>query len=166
MTLDFDAFGQHYEVELRRQSHAAPSNVVHTNVAEEVHGVVSSVEESCHWQGSVLNDERVSVVSASLCAGRGIRARILAFNETLIIKPSAYYLDVAKDALADHSVDDEVLMYRMSDFDRPEITGTEGVSDYVEHETDDVMMGEGDEMRRRLYSSYSPGNTEITVLIG
>jgi len=164
MTLSFDAFGEHYEVELRRQTHAAPSNVTHTNVAVEVHTLVSSVEESCHWQGSVLNDKRVSVVSASLCPGRGFRARIAAFNQILIIKPSAYYLDLAKDAKADHSVDDEVLMYRMSDFDRPEITGTEGVSDYVE--ADDVLMAEGEDMRRRLYSSSSPANTEITVLIG
>merc|ERR1719295_2470041 len=142
MTIDFDAFGQHYAVELKRQTHAAPSNVTHTNVAEEVHGPVSSVKESCHWQGSVSNDEGTSVVSASLCEGRGIRARISAFNEILIIKPSAYYLDLAKDALQNHTLEDEVLMYRMSDFDRPKITGTEGVEmvvDEVTMEADDVL---------------------------
>lgn len=46
ISLEFDAFGQHYEVELMRQTHATPSNVVHTNVHADVHGVISSVEES------------------------------------------------------------------------------------------------------------------------
>ena len=146
MTIDFDAFGQHYAVELKRQTHAAPSNVTHTNVAEEVHGPVSSVEESCHWQGSVSNDEGVSVVSASLCSGRGIRARISAFDEILIIKPSAYYLDLAKDALQAHGLEDEVLMYRVSEFDRPDVIGTVGVVP----EADDILIEHGVDMRRRL----------------
>jgi len=164
LTMAFDAFGQHYEVELMRKIDAAPSGVKHTNVAEEVHSVVSSTTESCYWQGTVTNFEGTSIVSASFCEGRGIRARVSAFDEILIIKPSAYYLDLAKDAAVDHSMEDEVLMYRLSDFDRPEIMGTEGVSDYVV--ADDVMIKEDGEMRRRLYSSSSPGNTEITVLIG
>jgi len=164
MTMEFDAFEQHYEVELFRKIEAAASGVKHTNVEEEVHSVVSSVTESCYWQGTVTNFEGTSIVSASFCEGRGVRARVAAFDEILIIKPSAYYLDLAKDAAMDHLMGDEVLMYRLSDFDRPEIMGTEGVSDYVE--TDDVMMAEGEDMRRRLYSSSSPGNTEISVLIG
>ena len=125
-TISFDAFEQHYEVELSRKIDKASSNVKHTNVRPEDLGPLSSVKESCHWQGRVVNYEGASVVSASFCRGRGIRARISAFNEILIIKPSAYYFDLAKDALAGHVVGDEVLMYRMSDFNRPEITGTEG----------------------------------------
>merc|ERR1719295_921489 len=163
MTIDFDAFGQHYAVELKRQTHATPSNVTHTNVAEEVHGPVSSVEESCHWQGSVSNDEGVSVVSASLCSGRGIRARISAFDEILIIKPTAYYLDLAKDALQAHGLEDEVLMYRVSEFDRPEVIGTVG----VEPDADDILMEQGVNMRRRLsYTASSPAWTEVTMIIG
>ena len=162
MTLSFDAFDQHYEVELSREIYKASSNVKHTNVPREVHGPLSSLKESCHWQGRVVNYEGASVVSASFCKGRGIRARISAFNEILIIKPSAYYLDLAKDALAHHAVEDEVLMYRVSDFDRPKITGTEG----VEMQADDILMDHGEDMRRRLYTSSSPGQTEITVLIG
>jgi len=162
MTMAFDAFGQHYEVELTRQVDRAPSGVKHTNVEEAVHGVVSSIKESCHWQGRVTNFEGTSIVSASFCEGRGIRARISAFDQILNIKPSAYYLDLAKDAAMDHSMEDEVLMYRMSDFDRPKIMGTEGVSDYVMMDDDEIK----EDGRRRLYSSSSPGNTEITVLIG
>merc|ERR1719474_2642603 len=158
----FEAFGQHYEAELTRQVDRAPSGVKHTNVEEAVHGVVSSIKESCHWQGRVTNFEGTSIVSASFCEGRGIRARISAFDQILNIKPSAYYLDLAKDAAMDHSMEDEVLMYRMSDFDRPKIMGTEGVSDYVMMDDDDIK----EDGRRRLYSSSSPGNTEITVLIG
>merc|ERR1719334_2724493 len=150
MTIDFDAFGQHYAVELKRQTHAAPSNVTHTNV-----------EESCHWQGSVSNDEGVSVVSASLCSGRGIRARISAFDEILIIKPTAYYLDLAKDALQAHGLEDEVLMYRVSEFDRPEVIGTVG----VEPEADDILMKQDVNMRRRLsYTASSPALTEVTMI--
>jgi len=164
MTMEFDAFDQHYEVEFTRQIDAVPSAVTHTNVEEEVHGDVSSRMESCHWKGTVTNFDGTSIVSASFCERRGIRARVAAFNEILIIKPSAYYLDLEKDAAADHSLEDEVLMYRLSDFDRPKIMGTEGVSDYAE--TADEMMVEGQDMRRRLYSSGSPGSTEILVLIG
>ena len=162
MTLSFDAFDQHYQVELSRELHKYPSNVKHTKVNPEFHGPLSSLNESCHWQGRVVNFDGVSVISASFCQRRGIRARISAFNEILIIKPSAYYLDLAKDALAHHAVEDEVLMYRVSDFDRPKITGTEG----VEMQADDVLMDHGLNMRRRLYTSTSPGQTEITVLIG
>lgn len=138
------------------------SNVKHTNVKQELHGALTSIKDSCHFHGRVVNDEGESIVSASFCEGRGIRARISAFNEILIIKPSAYYLDLAKDALGDHSVSDEVLMYRVSDFDHPKITGTEGVA----MAADDVLMAQGTNMRRRLYSSSDPAQTEISVLIG
>merc|ERR1719474_627163 len=162
--MSFDAMGQHYEVELVRKTDMAASEVKHTNVEEAVHSAVSMVTESCYWKGRVTNFEGTSIVSAPFCEGRGIRARVAAFDEILIIKPSAYYMDLEKDAAMDHSMEDEVLMYRLSDFDRPKIMGTEGVSDYVR--TADEMMVEGQDMRRRLYSSGSPGSTEILVLIG
>merc|ERR1719474_1693153 len=160
--MSFDAMGQHYEVELVRKTDMAASEVKHTNVEEAVHSAVSMVTESCYWKGRVTNFEGTSIVSASFCEGRGIRARVAAFDEILIIKPSAYYMDLEKDAAMDHSMEDEVLMYRMSDFDRPKIMGTEGVSDYVMMDDDEIK----EDGRRRLYSSSSPGNTEITVLIG
>jgi len=165
VTVEFDAFGQHYSVEFWRQIHAAPANVVHTNVDSAVHSPLSSRSESCQFHGRVLNAEGVSIVSASFCEGHGIRARISAFGEILIIKPSAYYLDLAKDALANHSLSDEVLIYRVSDFDRPAITGTEGVSDYLTMD-DDVAVADDVATRRRLYSASSPGQTEVSVLIG
>merc|ERR1712190_491066 len=49
-------------------------------------------------------------------------------------------------------------MYRMSDFDRPEITGTEGVSDYVE--ADDVLTAEGENMR----DYYNGGGNGMSCL--
>merc|ERR1719233_148197 len=118
--LEFVAFDQHYVVELTRKMDWAPSTVRHSNVEEEVHAPLSSMDESCHFTGRVLNDADDSVVSASLCDGRGLRARISAFGETLIMKPSAYYLDVEADKLGNHSLDGEVLMYRLSDFDSPQ----------------------------------------------
>lgn len=161
MTLEFDAFDQHYEVELWRQTHATPANVVHTNVHSDVHSPVSSQEESCHFHGAVTNFEGVSVVSASLCEGRGIRARINAFDEVLIIKPSAYYLDLEKDAAGNHSLEDEVLMYRMSEFDRPHRVhgGIPMMEDTGSQQSDDLH-------RRRLYASNNPAENEVTVLIG
>lgn len=167
ITLEFDAFDQHYEVEFTKQTHAAPSYVTHTNVDSDVHALISSVEESCHFHGQVLNTESPSIVSGSFCEGRGIRARISAFDEILIIKPSAFYLDLAKDALANHSLNDEVLIYRLSDFERPDIMGTEGVLDYTQ--TDEVWTYDDDTdviERRRLYSSSSPAQTEVSVLVG
>jgi len=174
ITMEFDAFDQHYSVEFKRQTHVTPSNVMHSNVDHNDHRPWSLSDESCHFHGRVLNTNS-SIVSASFCKGRGIRARISAFNEILIIKPSAYYLDLRKDAMANHSLDDEVLIYRLSDFERPDIMGTEGISDYAltdELTMDDIKFGDesddrGDRgARRRLYSSSKPAQTEVTVLIG
>merc|ERR1719347_2049497 len=71
--LEFVAFDQHYVVELTRKMDWAPSTVRHSNVEEEVHAPLSSMDESCHFTGHVLNDADDSVVSASLCNGRGLR---------------------------------------------------------------------------------------------
>jgi len=163
MTLEFDAFDQHYEVELWRQTHATPSNVEHTNVDSEVHSPLSSRQESCHFHGAVTNFEGLSVVSASLCEGRGIRARINAFDEILIIKPSAYYLDLDKDSAMTHSFEDEVLMYKMSEFEHPDrIHG--GIP--MEHTQDAVGQNVDDIHRRRLYAANQPAENEVTVLVG
>ena len=48
MTLSFDAFDQHYEVELPRELHKSPSNVKHTKAHPEFHGPLSTLKESCH----------------------------------------------------------------------------------------------------------------------
>jgi len=162
IALEFTAFGQHYDVEFRRQTHVVPSNVVHSNIAGDDLQDLFSRSASCHFHGDVLNDDGLSVVSGSFCEGRGIRARISAFGEILIIKPSAYYLDTARDAMANHSLSDEVLIYRVSDFERPEIMATDGVAP-----TDGNVSVAGDEpTRRRLYSSSQPAQTEVAVLIG
>ena len=169
--LDFVAFDQHYVVELTRKTNWAPSTVRHTNVDEDVHSPVSSVENSCHYSGRVLNYEDSSVVSASLCAGRGIRARISAFGETLIMKPSAYYLDLEADKAGNHSLDGEVLVYRLSDFDKPvtmindELTEENALSS----SSSSMLAAENEDdeqLRRRLYNSWSPAKTEIAAVIG
>ncbi len=51
------------------------------------------------YYGKVLSDitDPLQRVSLSLCNKRGIRGEISAFNETLIIKPSKYYLDIEYD---------------------------------------------------------------------
>merc|ERR1719447_2337954 len=148
VSLEFDAFGQHYDVEFSRQSHVVASNVVHSNIDGVALSTLSSRTESCYFHGRVLNTDALSVVSGSFCEGRGIRARISAFGDILIIKPSAYYLDVARDAMANHSLSDEVLIYRASDFERPDIMVTDGVPPM-----DDAVSVAGDEpTRRRLYS--------------
>ena len=110
--LEFDAFDQHYVVELARKHLSAPSLVVHNNVDSKDHYPLSSNDQSCHFSGKVMNTQESSIVSVSMCESRGLRARITAFGETLIVKPSAYYLDLAKDKLANHSLVDELLVYR------------------------------------------------------
>lgn len=52
-------------------------------------------------------------------------------------------------------------MYRQSDFERPSIMGTEGVS-----VADDVQQRVDDMQRRRLYAANQPAENEVTVLIG
>jgi len=170
--IEFEAFDQRYIVELTRKHEWAPSSVRHSNVDPDVHAPLSSQRESCHFSGRVLNDEGPSMVSASLCYGRGVRARISAFNDTVILKPSAYYLDLEKDRTANHSIYDEVLIYRLSDFEEPEIMVTERTvaDDAHSLHSDAITMDESavsvEGLRRRMFSASSPAYTEVTVMIG
>jgi len=111
-------------------------------------------------------ESTTSIVSASMCDGRGLRARITAFGETLIVKPSAYYLDLATDKLAKHTLESELLVYRLSDFDRPETMDADGVvftDDLEQYTNGDVA---NNDERRRMYSSWDPAETEMAVVIG
>jgi len=166
--LEFVAFEQHYVVELTRKTNWAPSTVRHSNVEEAVHGPLSAVEESCHFGGRVLNDAGDSVVSASLCDGRGLRARISAFGETLIVRPSAYFMDLEADKMGNHSLADEVLVYRLSDFQRPAATlNAEKLSASQMTAGGESAAALSDEaLRRRLYSASNPAQTEVAVMIG
>jgi len=164
--LSFDAFGEHYEIELWRNRAVVPSAVAHTNVDPELH---PSGSDSCHYHGRVVNAApSASLVALSMCAGRGIRGRIVAFNETLIVGPSAYYLDLATDALGAHSVTDELLLYRESDFDRPQIVWDDDAATLSKLNPDPFDERERIESsgRRRLYSASSPATTKLAMMIG
>jgi len=166
--LSFDAFGEHYEVELRRNNAVIPSSVAHTNVHPALHPTAA---DSCHYHGRVLNAPTESLVALSLCPGRGIRGHIIAFNETLIVRPSAYYLDLAMDALAAHSLTDELLLYRESDYDRPLVLDDEAAAakpfpdPFDEREQMEMHM-ESSGRRRLAYSSRSPAVTKLALMIG
>merc|ERR1719249_388025 len=132
------------------------------NVDEDVHSPVSSVEDSCHYSGRVLNYEDRSVVSASLCAGRGIRARISPFGETLIMKPSAYYLDLEADKAGNHSLEGEVLVYRLSDFDKPMTMMNDELTEENALSSSSMLAADNEDdegLRRRLYTAADPAHT-------
>jgi len=154
--LEFDALDQHYSVQLTRKTEIVASNVKHPeSVDASLH---PKHTESCHFRGVVVNTDSYSLASISMCPGRGIRGRITAFGETLILQPSAYFLDLAKDAQQDYDVSDEVLAYRLSDYDYP---------GEIEHGAMEVESLEGQiPIRRRLYSSSDPGMTEMVVMTG
>ena len=109
--IEFDAFSHHYKIELEHNTAMRPSNIKHTN-GIPLHTVVNeyytSLTESCHYYGKVLSDttDPLQRVSLSFCDKRGIRGEIRAFNETIIIKPSKYYLDTEYDNHNFHHITD------------------------------------------------------------
>ncbi len=91
--IELDIYNQHYSVQSQRNDDMMPSNAKHYNIdlTTHKHKYFSSLTES------VLNTNDKSLVAISLCPNLGIRGTMESFNKTLIIQPSAYYLELQKD---------------------------------------------------------------------
>eukprot|EP01083_Nonionella_stella_P002975 8487_1 len=161
---EFDAFNQHYKVELVMNNHMIAANIRHANIdpTKHKHQYFSSMTESCHYHGYVSNSNASSVVAVSLCPKRGIRGRITAFNETLIIYPSAYYLDLDTDKKCDYKLSDELIVYRLSDFTADHIQH----NDIIQMPMQSAANRKTPKRRRRLYTASEPAYTEMLMITG
>eukprot|EP00485_Elphidium_margaritaceum_P010452 CAMPEP_0202704198 /NCGR_PEP_ID=MMETSP1385-20130828/16918_1 /ASSEMBLY_ACC=CAM_ASM_000861 /TAXON_ID=933848 /ORGANISM="Elphidium margaritaceum" /LENGTH=978 /DNA_ID=CAMNT_0049362169 /DNA_START=43 /DNA_END=2979 /DNA_ORIENTATION=- len=195
-TIRFAAFGIDYTIELSANNDLVMSRIRHANVDPSSHDVepyITSATGSCHYFARVFVDDKlIGTGAVSLCDRQGVRGRIEAATEdgtggdTLIIYPSAYYLDSARDRQCNHSAHDEHLVYRLSDFDSAELgrhggvyTGQhssieqqlrQSVDDQLALDEDGDVDDEDDEKRggrrRRLVFNGGTSQTELLIVNG
>ena len=122
--IEFDAYDQHYTVQLYPNEHLHPGKVRYTNGdyanKQGDQQLFTQLNQPCHYHGKVSNDleSNKNFAALSLCNGRGIRGMIVAFDDTLYIKPAKVYLDVNYDKSGyQHQLNDDHLVYLSSDTD-------------------------------------------------
>lgn len=166
---EFDVYDQHYKLELSLNEDMHIRKIRHTSVdihKLDKHFSNKQLEKSCHYFGRVINTDNPSStsVSISFCDNRGVRGRISAFNQTLIIYPSAYFLDKEKDSNCNHNIKDQHLIYKLSDFDTTDIGKAGAISTYHQIHNN-VIDGGNDGKRRRLYNN-GLSETELLIVSG
>eukprot|EP01084_Bolivina_argentea_P182807 315537_1 len=121
--IDFTVFNQYYKIQLLTNEDIIPSQIRHPSYdiryKSKNRDTHRKLDESCHYFGTVLNTKHTSQVALSICDRRGVRGSITAFNDTLIIKPSRYYLDIPYDRTHYHHISDPHLVYKLSDYHAP-----------------------------------------------
>ena len=149
--LEFTAFGNEYLIELIPNLDAIPSSIHHTNGIpdDESSAFFTALDSSCHFNGKVVSDstDPLQRVALSLCPNRGVRGDIRAFNETLYIKPSRYFLDLDADSSGFHDVEDEHLVFRHSDYDHsgiPELKGLRHIESNGVMEEEEAPSADGE----------------------
>ena len=181
-TIEFMAFNNHYAIDLIPNANAIPSSIHHTNGIPNVTNInpfFTSLESTCHFYGKVLSDttDPLQRVSLSLCPHRGVRGEIRAFNDTLYIKPSRYFLDLQHDSNRFHNLNDEHLVFRHSDYDQTGIPKLKslrnGMSDFDSLPFDAVSdalnhrktknLDKMNKMRRRTL--WNGGNTVVELYV-
>eukprot|EP01083_Nonionella_stella_P033758 92372_1 len=144
--ISFDAFNEHYLVELEINPHIIMSEIRHFGDDDTLYNP-RNLTTSCHYQGRVLNMS-YSAAALSMCRGRGIRGFIRLPNDELEINPSRYWFDREFDRTQDHEIYDEHLVYRASDFHT-----TASVYDSYHHMHMHRDMHQDISRRRRLAST-------------
>jgi len=168
-TFEFDLSNQHYKLELTLNKDMHVRNVRHTSIdinKLDEHFSQKQLTKSCHYSGRVINTDNPSLTSAALsfCDKRGVRGRITAFNKTIIIYPSAYFLDKEKDSKCDHKLTDQHLIYKLSDFDTTNIGRAGAISTTYNHISNKIPEMQSSQ-RRRLYNN-GLSETEMLIVSG
>merc|ERR1719295_1619504 len=156
-----DAFDHHYDIELEVNPDMIASDIRH-NLDPLDHAddaFFTSLTTSCHYFGRVLGVE-TSKVALSICSKRGIRGSVTAFNETVMIKPAAYYLEGDLSSHSGDDLSDEHLVYRESDFDTTDI----GRAETIGIDTNSLRISEGDDAERRRMAQ-NEGRSLVEMLI-
>ena len=156
--IELNAFKQHYKIKLIPNEDIHPGKLYHIkgNHAEKFghKQFYTHLNKTCHYHGKVLNDKisKQNFVALSLCNHRGIRGMIVAFNDTLYIKPAKTFLDLSHDKKGlKHNLNDNYFVYLSSDYDTTgyPFDGEIRVNDlYDEEKIDDNYK------RRRMANNY------------
>mgnify|MGYP002884392577 CR=1 FL=1 len=160
----FDAFGHHYDVELVPNADMVASEIRH-NLDPLDHAddpFFTSLTTSCHYFGRVLGVDS-SKVALSICSKRGIRGSVTAFNETVVIKPAAFYLDFEGSLERGHHESDEHLVYRQSDFDLTDIGRAETIGTIGSIDSNSLSLAKDEAGRRRM--AQNGGNSLVEMMI-
>ena len=124
--IELDAYEQHYKIQLESNEDIHPGKLNHIKGNHaEINGhkqFYTNKNESCHFHGKVINDlnhkSNKNFVALAICENRGIRGMIVAFDDTLYIKPASTYLDLSHDKNGHgHNLNDLHLAYLSSDKD-------------------------------------------------
>jgi len=122
--IELDAYEQHYKIQLESNEDVHPGKLHHIKGNHaEINGhqqFYTNKNQSCHYHGKVINDKTSTKnwVALALCDNRGIRGMIVAFDDTLYIKPAKTYLDLSHDKNGHgHNLNDQHLAYLSSDED-------------------------------------------------
>ena len=167
---EFDLNDQHYKIKLIRNDDHHVVNIRHPSINEKLdeHFTNKTLKQSCHYYGQVLNAENPSItqVALSFCDNRGVRGRIVAFNETIEIIPSAYFLDKEKDSKCDYKFSDQHLIYKLSDFNFEGMGKFGSIKSNTEKQIKQKIENDvSDKKRRRLYNG-GLSNTEMLIING
>eukprot|EP01083_Nonionella_stella_P157321 510681_1 len=165
-TIEFNAFETNYQVQLVPNHDMIASNIRHANVNPitvssnpDHDSYFTSLKQTCHYFGHLLNTNKSSKVSLSLCNKRGIRGRIVTSNGTLIIQPSAYYLDHNKDKYGSHHINDQHLVYRLSDLNSSIVSEHDTHTDPHPHSPMDDIPS-----KRRMLQNNGVSNVELLII--
>eukprot|EP01084_Bolivina_argentea_P123247 218414_1 len=106
LRLEFDAFNEHWTIQLEVNDDISPvvAHLTDEN-GESVPYEQDPEHYECHYRGMILNAVS-SFVALSFCPGAGVIGTLWLRGQTLFIKPINYYLDPLNEALtiADHHI--------------------------------------------------------------
>eukprot|EP01083_Nonionella_stella_P052308 138828_1 len=113
--LEFSAFSVDYKIGLQPNNDLIPANIRHTNGNPTLKSggdpYFTSQTKTCHYFGRLIAPDTTAIISVSMCNKRGIRADIRVHGETLILRPSALYLE--DNPQREHSFTDEYIVYKL-----------------------------------------------------
>eukprot|EP01083_Nonionella_stella_P149978 477063_1 len=113
--LKFRAFSVDYTIELQPNNDLIPSTIHHTNGNPTIKSggdpYFTSQTKTCHYFGRLIAPDTTAIISVSMCTKHGIRGEMRVNGETLILRPSALYLE--DDPRREHSLTDEYIVYKL-----------------------------------------------------
>ena len=131
--IEFKAFNETFVLDLAPSVQFLPETLKVTHRKDGVAKTKDISVESCYYQGSARTFAH-SKVTLSVCEGQGVRGEIHIVDESYIISPAAYYLDIEKDANVPHEATDPHIVYRSSDVAMAEGEGACGTGKGHKHD--------------------------------
>jgi len=151
--IEFDAFGNHYKLWIRKHV-----ELLHPNFVASLRNgdsVTYKTFENCHYIAEVISDTKnPSIAAFSVCKGRGMQGWIRAFNETIVVRP--YKLLVDETYTGKHRIDDKHIVYKYQHLDRSDYPHNFGPTCAYSHEKTKILDERAYEKRKATYPDGLP----------